>query len=877
MFRTRLSAALALLSVGFLSSPGFADEPALTLSKNPKLHHFVEAPAPAELAARGRVDVLLTIDVDEAGKVAKVEVAKSGGAAFDDAAVAAAKQFQFSPGEYDGKPVPVRITYAYHFLMKAPPTPTPSPQPSPSQSQTENGAPRPPSGPMVPFSGVVLGRGDRVPQGNVKIIVDDGTIFSAVTDAEGRFAFTAVTVGKHDVHLRSPLITPADEPITLNAGKKLIAKYYVESKAHYRSTVRGQKAVVETVEQTLDAEEFKRLPGAQGDTLKAIQNLPGVARAPFGGGQLVVWGSAPQDTRVYVDGVYIPTLYHFGGLRSTVNGEVVQSLVFVPGGYGVDHGRGLGGVIEVDTRRPRTDGYHGFVQLDLIDGSFLVEGPITKNLSFSVSARRSWIDAFLPIFTSSDFQLSPVYYDYQADLTWHATKHDDVDVFIFGSDDVLKVISKTPDPLVSAALDSHIYYHRGLVRWLHRFWKNATLTITPSVGYDVPFNIQATFGTNTINVDAEELEYSLRAVVRVPLGNMLRLDAGLDYEGARVSVSAVGPVSGMPRSGDNGGAISAAVGADSTVGYSNNIAPYVGATLQLFDKHLTVDPQLRLEVLSATAYRGTPSEFSSVNFLPEPRLALRYQVTKKLALKGSIGVYHQQPDFSAYSRVFGSTKIGPEFGLHYVLGGEFQITPTLHVELTGFYKDLRDLIVRGETATEPPLTNEGLGRVYGGELLVRQELWHNFFGWISYTLSRSERKDHPDQAWRLYEFDQTHILTILGSYKLPHGYQVGLRFRYVTGNPYTLVTGGFFDANAGSYSRIYGQPYSARVGSFNQLDVRFDKAWTFNRWKLAIYLDIQNFYNAKNPEAYSYNFNFTQRTSVSGLPFLPVFGIRGDF
>ena len=150
----------------------------------------------------------------------------------------------------------------------------------------------------------------------------------------------------------------------------------------YSSIVRGHNVIQETIEETLSTDEIKHIPGTQGDTLKAVQNLPGVARPPFNGGLLVVWGSAPNDTRTYVDGVFIPTLYHSGGLRSTVDSDIISSLSFLPGGYGVEHGRGLGGAIELETREPRTDGYHGFAQVDLIDVSASVEGPITKNLSF---------------------------------------------------------------------------------------------------------------------------------------------------------------------------------------------------------------------------------------------------------------------------------------------------------------------------------------------------------------------------------------------------------------------------------------------------------------------------------------------------------------
>jgi hypothetical protein len=106
---------------------------------------------------------------------------------------------------------------------------------------------------------------------------------------------------------------------------------------------------------------------------------------------------------------------------------------------------------------------------------------------------------------------------------------------------------------------------------------------------------------------------------------------------------------------------------------------------------------------------------------------------------------------------------------------------------------------------------------------------------------------------------------------------VGLRFRYVTGNPTTPVIGAYYDANSDNYRAINGQPYSARLDSFNQLDLRFDKAWTFRWWRFAVYLDIQNLYNAKNAELVAYNYNYRQMQTVNGLPILPVIGIRGEF
>jgi hypothetical protein len=211
-----------------------------------------------------------------------------------------------------------------------------------------------------------------------------------------------------------------------------------------------------------------------------------------------------------------------------------------------------------------------------------------------------------------------------------------------------------------------------------------------------------------------------------------------------------------------------------------------------------------------------------------------------------------------------------------VAGFDIDPMPTVHAEIEGFYKDMSDLAVRGEHAGDPVLVNDGIGRVYGAQVLIRKELSHNFFGWVAYTLSRSERQDHPDMPWRIFQYDQTHILTVIGSYKFGHGYQLGLRFRLVTGNPYTPIVGAYYDSTLDRYRPITGPVYSGRLAAFHQLDIRFDKTWTFDLWKFSLYLDIQNAYNRSNPEGVAYNFNYRQTLPVSGLPFLPVFGVRGE-
>jgi hypothetical protein len=118
---------------------------------------------------------------------------------------------------------------------------------------------------------------------------------------------------------------------------------------------------------------------------------------------------------------------------------------------------------------------------------------------------------------------------------------------------------------------------------------------------------------------------------------------------------------------------------------------------------------------------------------------------------------------------------------------------------------------------------------------------------------------------------------VLGTYSLPRNWQIGGRFRYVTGNPTTPIVNSVFNASTDQYDPVYGKVNSARTESFHQLDIRVDKRWVYQSWMLDMYLDIQNIYNRTNPEGISYNFNFRKTAVQSGLPILPILGIRADF
>ncbi len=201
------------------------------------------------------------------------------------------------------------------------------------------------------------------------------------------------------------------------------------------------------------------------------------------------------------------------------------------------------------------------------------------------------------------------------------------------------------------------------------------------------------------------------------------------------------------------------------------------------------------------------------------------------------------------------------------------------VSVEPFYKNLFDLVSQRSDPTTSAgyrYTNEGTGFVYGVELLVKYKPDKHFTGWIAYTLSRSERRDLPEDPLHLFQYDQTHVLSAVGTYGFGNGWSVGARVRFVSGNPYTPIIGGYFDNNGGDYGPVDKLPvYSARLPPFFELDVRVEKKWRILKdSQLSVYLDVLDSTNYRNVEAFTYNYDYQIHATAAGLPILPSLGIR---
>jgi hypothetical protein len=482
-----------------------------------------------------------------------------------------------------------------------------------------------------------------------------------------------------------------------------------------------------------------------------------------------------------------------------------------------------------------------------------------------------------------DFFPIPRYDDYQAILSLKPQKDEDIDIIFLASDDHLRRTIPSSDPAEVRSENDDSSFYRGFIRYTRLMPDGASLTITPSVGYDTSHSVTR-FGATPTDNESYAWKYGLRSSYRKRPRKWVTLSLGLDMQGTVTHSKRSGSLDIPPREGDIfvfGRPPGDDINADDWTNHIVDVAPYLFAELT-FGK-FTIIPGLRLDAVViegssiAPAVVGvTPIGFSRLDWGVDPRLSVVYRPSKRLTFTAAVGLYHQAPDPGDLSPVFGNPLLNLSTALHVSFGTAFKITGTLSCELVGFFKRLSDLPSRNEAGTPPlaqAIVQEGLGRSYGGQILLRQELFKGFFGWVTYSLSRSERRDHMDRDWRLFDYDQTHVLGVVASYEY-HGWVAGVRFRYTSGMPRTPVIGSFYDVRDDQYQPIFGRQNSIRIPDFVQLDVRLEKTFTFRRVQLNVFADIQNVTNRANPEEIAYNYNFTKRAYIIGLPVLSVVGLR---
>jgi TonB family protein len=859
------------------------------LTKPPEL---IEAAHPEYPAAGAGLDadVKVRLHVGADGSVGEVEVPDPVGHGFDEAAAAAARSYRFQPAEFDGKPGPIVIETTIHFRHALPES-----QPASSTAETQPAESAPSTQPLgnAVLEGSVKERGTRRALAGIAVAlreVDQGPPLRSAprsaepsgspdreveTDARGRFRIEGLPAGKYQLVVLGSGFDRAAETVSLAEAETRAVVVYLRPAGGnpYETVVEGQREKLEVTRRTMTRRELTTVPGTFGDPLRVLQSLPGLARAPFDTGILLIRGSNPNDSGVFVDGHSIPLLYHFLGGPSILNPEFLESIDLYPGGFPARFGRFHGGVIDVTTRATATDGVHGSAKVDLLDSGGYVRAPLSDHIAIAVAGRRSYIDALLPLVLPTPspgdtLVVAPVYWDYQARLDIDLPARQHLSFLVLGSDDSLHVLQTSAENARTLALDSHIGFHRVRALYSTPLTGDLTLTLSPDFGLD-DLHIVAGAQTSTV---LHNTVSGLRERVVGKLAEGLRLDAGLDIDSRVTSYDLK-----VPNNQDIRTPIALTDIPPELISRSVDLYG-LGAYAELA---WDLGPIRVIPALRGDAYflNGKP------RFSVDPRFVIRGQVAAPTALKAYVGLFHEPPAPELLDNTFGNPDLDLERALHLGVGIEQKLTSNLEldaelyaIERDGLPSFTTDVVMRPDgTLRRVNVDNAGHGRTLGLELYLKHKVTERLYGWLSYTLSRTVLQARPDQLEAPAPFDQTHNIVAVASVRLGKGWETGARFQLSTGRPQTPVIGATFNSDTDRYVPLQGDLRSDRRATFSQLDLRLEKTWLFDTWSIGLFLDVMNVFNTENAEATQYDYRFRATAPVRGVPILPDIGMKGQW
>lgn len=722
----------------------------------------------------------------------------------------------------------------------------------------------------APFAGNVLDGVSLEPVRGATVVGPGGA--TATTDRAGAFALD-LPPGAAELVATAPGYEPTTEEIVVLEGgvPDHVILLFKPGAAFETIEVEAEAPIPPTPgRQDLSRGEITRIPGTRGDALTAVRSLPGVANAVGAGagpGLVVIRGAAPEDSKITIDGVEVPVLYHFFGLQSILPSEFIANIEFLPGGFGVEDGRATGGVINVVTRSEAAVEATGFAEVSFINVAGFIQTPASlfkaKDVTITAAARRSLIDFILPqvVPDTVNFTTAPQYYDAQLRVDWRPREGDKVSLLAFTSFDLLSLINNQVDPNepdFTGGFDNETRFVRTIAQWNHARGRLTNRLV-------------ASFGTGGFRFEVGEDRYlranqkvlELRDDVAVAVHARLKLRAGAEarWNPRRLEVRfPAAPQEGEPPPTNFSSA--------PLVEYMRDLGNSVAGAYVTSDSKLT--PRTTLTAGVRLDYFDHIGQTTVT-----PRAQLTHEVSKQLTVRAAAGQYSRNFEFAESV----PTDVLPELANQYVVGAEVRLNDVLTASGSAFYTSRSQLLVRDPFLTETdPLAayvNRGTGRSYGAEYLLKARA-DRFFGWLSYSFSRSDRVDGPMLSRRLFDFDQTHNLIAVASWRLGP-WELGGKWQYSTGQPMTPVVGSIYLSDLNAFIPLYGPLNSERMANAHQLDLRVDRKWTFRTWELSAYLDVTNVYAHPRVLGYTYNYDFTERQAFEELPFVPALGVRGSF
>jgi len=716
----------------------------------------------------------------------------------------------------------------------------------------------------------------------VKVLVV-GQQAGAVTDADGRYVIEGLAPGVYSFKVANAgYLDLMINDITVTISRVVDLDFPLEPQAKEQKEV-VVKATPFTPRtespvslRTLNSTEIERQPGAGRDVSKVLQALPGVASRATFRNDIVIRGGAPGENKFYLDGIEVPNINHFatqgssGGPVGLLNVNFIREVDFYSGAFPSNRANGLSSVIAFKQKDGNSDGLITNFALGSSDAALTFDGPLGKKADFIFSARRSYLQF---LFAALKLPFLPTYNDFQYKVNLKLNQKNKVTLIGLGALDQFSLNTKVNDNITDSTtrefnafllnnipVQNQWNYAIG-ANWLH-YSKNSYQNIV------ISRNMLKNMATRYVgNVESEAnklLDYSsFEAENKLRLEHTVnwqgwKLNTGFGYEYARYNNSTFNQISVQ--------------GVPVTIDYTSDLYLSKGSMFAQLSNG-SADERLNFSIGLRSDFNNYSKSMSDPRDQLSPMFSLTYKINNRLTLNGNMARFHQLPAYtilgyrnSAGDLVNKNNNLKYISADHFVLGAAYLTDKNARFSVEGFFKkyhnypfSIKDSISLANLGSDfgvvgnEAVTSSSEGRSYGVEFLYQQKLWKGFYGIVAYTFVRSEFIDkhgvYIPSAW-----DSRNIVSITGGKRFKKGWELGMRWLYNGGSPYTP-----YDIATSSLKPVwditgqgllnYNQLNTLREGANHQLNVRVDKKVYLNKFSMNFYLDIQNVYGHKTKVA----------------------------
>ena len=606
--------------------------------------------------------------------------------------------------------------------------------------------------------------------------------------------------------------------------------------------------------QTFSAIEIETYPGGNNDITRVIQSLPGIS--PSVGGfrnDIIIRGGGPNETVYYLDGIEIPNINHFstqgssGGPVGLINVSFIKDVTLSTSSFGAEYDNALSGVLSFEQKEANIERISGNFRIGSSEAGLTFEGPINifnnKETSFIFSVRRSYLQF---IFKAFGFSFLPDYWDYQMKIKHKIDDYNYLNFIGIGSIDELTVNESNEFNFENESTIEQIPIINQRSRTFGLSWKrifkNKSGFFNLSISNNMLENNFERFQNNLSRVDptfiniSNEEETKIRFISTKNLkkfkfsygGNFQLSDYINKYEYNYYNI------------------------------YYNTKINFIKYGLFIKGSGLFLDDKLGISL----GFRVDQDNFTLNNDFFEnfsPRLALSFIISEdnKWKLNFSSGRYFKIPTYTSLgfknlNNIFLNKTSKYTISDHIVGGIEFNWSESSRLTLELFNKkytnypvsvlDGVSLANKGgdfEVLGNEEILTIGKGKSYGLEFLYQQKLKNNFYGILSYTLFYSKFSG-LDKVYFPSVWDNRHILSFTGGYKLKKNWELSSKIRYTGKTPYAPVD---IFSSVKSYPEIifdYSKLGNYYLTEFTKLDIRIDKRWNFKSTSMNFYIDIEN-------------------------------------